>query len=257
MATSNPVLHENTFAQQPHAAGSSAIGSNDMMTIKGTVSKTLILLALVAFTFMLTWNSYYSNPEGLALPLGMGAGILAFVMSLVMSFKPHLSPMLAPPFALIEGAFLGGISAMYEQAYGTGAGQSGIVVQAMLGTVALFVTMLTLYRTGVIKVTPGFRTAVQMAMLGVVAVYLVSFVLSFTPVQIPYIHESGLIGIGFSVLVLGIASMMLAVDFNTIEVGASSGAPRYMEWYGAFALLVTLVWIYLEMLRLLSKLRSR
>jgi uncharacterized YccA/Bax inhibitor family protein len=255
MRSSNPTLREGTFSSQPH----SAIASGDDMTVNGTIGKSLILLACVAATFMWTWNAYdYQGAQNLdVLRWGFGASIVGMIMSFVISFKPTLAPILAVPFALIEGVFLGAVSAAYEQMYGIGSGQSGIVMQAMFGTVAVFISMLMLYRANIIKVTDRFRTVVTTAMMGVFVVYLLSFALSFTPWQIPLIHESGPIGIGFSVLVIIIASLMLAVDFDMIERGAATGAPKYMEWYGAFALLVTIVWIYLEILRLLAKLRSR
>jgi uncharacterized YccA/Bax inhibitor family protein len=200
---------------------------------------------------MYTWNSAYDS-DGAALGFVMAGGIAGMVLSIVISFKQSWAPVLAPVFALAEGLALGGISAVYERAYG-----NGIAFQAMFATVCVFGTMLLTYQTGIIKVTDRFRAIVSLAMLSIFVVYLASFLLSFANVHIPGIFDSGGIGIGFSLLVIGIASAMLLVDFDMIERGARAGAPKYMEWYAGFALMVTIVWIYLEMLRLLAKLRSR
>ena len=252
MNTSNPTLRNDTFRGFVPAGA-------ERMTINGTIMKSGILMLLVAFTFMWTWNMYMNEREDTAIGIGMGGMVLGLVLSLVISFKPTTAPFLAPVFALAEGALLGGISALYETSYGgPGSGDmQGIVVQAMLGTVLVFVTMLTLFRSRIIKVTERFRAVVTTAMLAVFVTYLASFLLGFAGIEIPGIFGNGAIGIGFSLVVIGIASLMLVIDFDMIERGAASGAPKYMEWYGAFALLVTVVWIYLELLRLLSKLRSR
>jgi uncharacterized YccA/Bax inhibitor family protein len=252
MNSSNPVLREGTFRGQGHV-----ISSDDRMTVNGTVWKSGVLIVLVAFTFMWTWDMFMRGSEGSAMGIGMGGMLVGLVLSLVISFKPKMAPILAPVFALAQGTALGGISALYETNYGQGAGMEGIVFQAMLGTVLVFVSMLTLFRSGIIKVTERMRAIVVTAMLGVFLVYLAQFALSLFGTGIPGIFDNGAIGIGFSLLVIGIASMMLVIDFDMIQRGAASGAPKYMEWYGAFALLVTIVWIYLELLRLLSKLRSR
>ena len=249
MNTSNPALRQDAFR------GFTGVGT-DRMTINGTIGKSLILLILVLFSFTFTWNGVSQGTAGSAYALTFGGMIVGLILSLVISFKQTTAPFLAPVFALAEGLFLGGVSASYELAYGSQYG-TGIAVQALLGTICVFGVMLTLFRSGVIKVTDRFRAVVGTAMLSIFALYLVSFLLSFARVQIPGIFGSGLVGIGFSLVVIGVASLMLVIDFDMIQRGASGGAPKYMEWYGAFALLVTIVWIYLEMLRLLSKLRSR
>lgn len=270
--TRNPVLRDDTFRSQGPFLGESAGRGGlrspfdapertDGMTIRGVIGKGAILLLLMSATFIYSWDSVLSSGGSSGGMWAMLGGIGGFIVSLVISFKPRLAPFLAPVFALLEGLLLGAISAFYEYqaAFSNGipSGYDGIVFQAALATVGVFAAMLMLYRTGLIKVTQKFRSIVMVAMLGIVLVYLASFALSFFGTTVPLIHEGGPIGIGFSVLVLGIASMMLLVDFDMIERGAATGAPKYMEWYGAFALLVTIVWIYLEMLRLLSKLRSR
>lgn len=238
--SSNPVLRQGIFRQEGTGA----------MTVNGTSLKLLLLLAIAFVTALWSWDRA-GVVESNAMQLAMLAGVGGMVLSLIISFKPPLARVLALPFAAVEGVLLGAVSAYFEAAY------PGIVGSALFGTISIFIAMLALYLFGVIKVTDKFRTVVSTAMLGVFVVYLISFLLSFTSWQIPYIHENGLIGIAFSGIVIIIASLMLAVDFDLITRGAQSGAPKYMEWYGAFALMVTLIWIYIELLRLLSKLRSR
>jgi len=178
------------------------------------------------------------------------------VAGTVNSFKPTWAPILAPAFALIEGFVLGVISLIFENGGGiAGGGYSGIVLQALLGAVRVFGSMLALYRTRIITVTARFRAVVSTMMLGIFFMYLLSCGLSFLDADVPYLNSGGTFGIIISLVVIGVASMMLLVDFDMIEQGARSGAPRYMEWYGAFALLVTLILIYMEILRLLAKLR--
>lgn len=270
--TSNPVLRDETFTSQGPFVDGRRRGRGDgpmapeptrpdAMTLRGVIAKGAILLLLMAATFIYSWDAVLSTGGQSGGGWAMLGGVGGFIISIVISFKPRLAPFLAPVFALLEGLLLGAISAFYEyQAQFTNnipSGYDGIVFQAALGTTGVFAAMLMLYRTRLITVTDKFRSVVTTAMLGIVLVYLASFALSFFGTTVPLIHESGVVGIGFSLLVIGIASMMLLVDFDLIERGVATGAPKYMEWYGAFALLVTIIWIYLEMLRLLSKLRGR
>lgn len=269
--TRNPVLRDDTFTRSGPFIGQddgrgelpSPIGPggvrHDQMTIRGVITKSAILGLLAAFTFIFTWDMVTTGEAGAGPWMALG-GVGGFILSIVISFKPHLAPWLAPPFALLEGLLLGAISAFYESGVSgtyTPGGYDGIVFQAALGTVGVFTAMLMLYRTRLITITERFRSIVTVAMLGIVLVYLATFALSFFGTTIPLIHQGGVVGIGFSLLVIGIASMMLLADFDMIERGAAAGAPKHMEWYGAFALLVTIIWVYLEMLRLLAKLRSR
>jgi len=251
MRTSNPFLSDRVLRD----ASQRSRGSAEQMTVGGTVNKISILLLAVALTAALSWN-YASGGQlgasGLALPLMAGGGIAAFVISLIVSFKPQTAPYLALPFALCEGLLLGAISAMYQMA-----AYPQIVLHAVMLTLSTALAMFILWRTGVIVVTQRMRSVVGMAMGGAVLVYLASFVLSFFGIQIPLIHSSGMVGIGFSIFVLVTASFMLLIDFDMIDRMSKNGAPKYMEWFGAFALLVTLVWLYMEFLRLLSKLRGR
>jgi uncharacterized YccA/Bax inhibitor family protein len=167
---------------------------------------------------------------------------------LVASFKPTTSPIAAPVYAAFEGLFVGSISAIYAAQF------DGIVFQAVSLTFGTLFSMLILYKTGIIKVTAKFRSAVYMATGAIFLVYLVSFIGSFVGFNIPYLHEGGTIGIGISVVIIGVAALNLLLDFDSFEKGAAANAPKYMEWFVSLGLLVTLVWLYIEFLRLLSKL---
>jgi uncharacterized YccA/Bax inhibitor family protein len=173
-----------------------------------------------------------------------------FAMALVTAFFPKASPVTGPIYAGLEGLALGGISSLVEKAY------QGIVLQAVELSVGVLAIMLFLYGVGLIRATERFKMGVVAATGAVCLVYLVGFVMSFFGAAIPYIHSSGPIGIGFSLVVVVIAALNLILDFDFIEKGVQNQAPKYMEWYGAFTLMVTLVWMYLEILRLLSKMRD-
>ncbi|MBO9716553.1 MAG: Bax inhibitor-1/YccA family protein [Pseudoxanthomonas sp.] len=252
MRSGNPALKDSTFLD----LGSGAVVSRDggAMTLAGTSNKTGVLLLLAVLTGTWSWSQAFAA-DGTVNPL-LGAylwgGVLAgFALALVTIFKKTWAPVTAPLYALAQGVFLGAISAVYNDRF------HGIVLQAVMLTIGTLFVMLFAYRSGLIKVTENFRLGVVAATGGIALVYLVSIVLGFFNIQIPMIHESGLIGIGFSLFVVGIAALNLVLDFDFIETGVEQGAPKYMEWYGAFGLMVTLVWLYLEMLRLLSKLQSR
>ena len=245
----NPALKESTFLD----LGSGAIvrGGNDVMTLNGTVNKTGLLLLLCVLTAAFAW-SQVSTPTGIvgAGPYIWGGLIGGLVLALVTIFKKEWAPVSAPLYALVEGFFLGAISAMYNHLY------EGIVMQAVLLTFGTLFALLFVYRTGLIKATENFKLGVAAATGGIFLVYLASMVLGFFDIQIPLIHESGMIGIGFSLFVVVIAALNLVLDFDFIETGVEQGAPKYAEWVGAFGLMVTLVWLYLEFLRLLAKLRD-
>lgn len=245
MRSGNPALSTTTFQGLPRAGG-------DTMTLSGTVNKTLFMLALVVAAAFFTWNqALVQGNEGLV-PLLMGVGFLGgFVVAMVTIFKKEWSPVTAPIYAALEGLALGGLSALLNQAY------PGIVLQAVGLTFGVLFSLLLVYRSGLIKVTENFRLGIAAATGGIFVVYLVSFGLSFFGMRIPLIHEGGLVGIGFSLFVVAIAALNLVLDFDFIEHGAASGAPKYMEWFGAFGLMVTLVWLYIEILHLLAKLQKR
>jgi len=253
MRSGNPVLKDSTFLD----LGSGTVVSSDreVMTLAGTVNKTGILLLLTVMTAAYAWSQIEFGMD--AVP---GAGFSAYlwggligglIFAFATIFKKTWAPVTAPLYALSEGLFLGAISAMYNHLY------NGIVQQAVLLTFGTLFALLFAYRSGLIKASENFKLGVVAATGGIALVYLATIILGFFNVNIPLIHESGLIGIGFSLFVVVIAALNLVLDFDFIETGAAQRAPKYMEWYGAFGLMVTLVWLYLEFLRLLAKLQSR
>ena len=252
MRSGNPALSESTFLDLGN--GSVVSRGADAMSINGTVNKTGILLVLAVLTAAFAWDGTL-GANGELLPAAKlylwGGMIVGFILSLVTIFKKSWAPVSAPLYALAEGLFLGSISAIYEASF------NGIVFQAVILTFGTLFALLFAYRSGLIKATENFKLGVVAATGGIALVYLATIVLGFFNINIPYIHESGLIGIGFSLFVVVIAALNLVLDFDFIESGVEAGAPKYMEWYGAFGLMVTLVWLYIEFLRLLSKLQSR
>ena len=252
----NPALKESTFLD----LGSGTVVSRDAgaMTLNGTVNKTGILLLLSVLTAAFAWTqSVVTGPDGTAMVApgvtiyALGSAIGGFILAMVTVFKKTWSPVTAPLYALVEGFFLGAISAVFELKY------PGIVFQAVVLTFGTLGALLAAYRSGLIRATENFKLGVVAATGGIALVYLVSMGLRLFGKDIPLIHESGLVGIGFSLFVVVIAALNLVLDFDFIESGVEAGAPKYMEWYGAFGLMVTLVWLYIEFLRLLAKLQSR
>ncbi|MCH2091124.1 MAG: Bax inhibitor-1/YccA family protein [Pseudoxanthomonas sp.] len=256
MRSGNPALKESTFLD----LGSGTVVSRDAgaMTLNGTVNKTGILLLLSVLTAAFAWTqSVVTGPDGTAMVApgvtiyALGGAIGGFILAMVTVFKKTWSPVTAPLYALVEGFFLGAISAVFELKY------PGIVFQAVVMTFGTLGALLAAYRSGLIRATENFKLGVVAATGGIALVYLVSMGLRLFGKDIPLIHESGLVGIGFSLFVVVIAALNLVLDFDFIESGVEAGAPKYMEWYGAFGLMVTLVWLYIEFLRLLAKLQSR
>jgi len=252
LRSGNPALKDTTFLD----LGSGRVVSRDgeAMTLNGTVNKTGLLLFLAILTAAFAWRSIDIGPDGVSANAtiflwGGMLGGLAFAIATI--FKPTWAPITAPMYALLEGLFLGTISAIYDYKF------HGIVLQAVMLTAGTLFALLFAYRSGLIKVTENFRLGVVAATGGVALIYLATMVLGMFGINIPYIHQSGLVGIGFSLAVVVIASLNLVLDFDFIETGVEQGAPKHMEWYAAFGLMVTLVWLYLEFLRLLSKLQSR
>ncbi|RLQ83841.1 Bax inhibitor-1/YccA family protein [Planomicrobium sp. Y74] len=244
MRSGNPSLKKEAFEKFD------TIGSGQTMTIRGTVNKTFILILLVLATFVYSWNQFVENP-GSVLPLILIGAIGGLIVALITIFVPKVSPFTAPLYALLEGLFLGAISAQYEAQYG------GIVFQAVMLTIAVLLSLLLVYKSGLIKVTQNFRMGVIAATGAIFLVYIISFIGGFFGFNVPYLHDSSPIGIAISVVIVIIAALNLVLDFDYIENAAGSRVPKYFEWYGAFGLLITLVWLYLEILRLLSKIRSR
>jgi uncharacterized YccA/Bax inhibitor family protein len=247
----NPAFNDKTFQQ------SMVVDQSDVMTERGTLNKFFLLFLLVMGTASLTWNAFSQGKDVTSwLWIGLIGGLIT---AIVLIFKPMWATFLAPVYALFEGAFIGGISAMYNFAFkGAEAGAAGgIVMQAVGLTFAVVIAMFALYRFRVIKATEKFKSVIIIATAGIAVFYLLALVLRMFHVDMPLIHSSGTLGIVFSLVVVCIAALNLILDFDRIETGAAMGAPKYMEWYGAFGLLVTIVWLYLEILRLLSKLNSR
>ncbi len=240
MRSGNPALTAKTFSSLPSVHGEGA------MTLQGTVTKTGVLLALVVAGASFVWQRAEFEPAWVA-----GGAFAGFLLALLTVFKKTWAPVTAPLYAAAEGLFLGGVTAYAESRY------PGIGMQAASLTFGILFSLLLAYRSGLIRATENFKLGVVAATGGIFIVYLISFALSFFGISFPFIHESGLIGIGFSLFIVAIASLNLVLDFDFIEQGAAERAPKYMEWYGAFGLMVTLVWLYLEILRLLMKLNDR
>lgn len=251
MRSNNPVLREKSFQ--------GLFADGERMTMNGTVAKTGLLLALCLVTAFWTWSRFDTAMAGGQVQVAVGAispymwgGLIAgFILAMVTIFKKSWAGVTAPLYALAEGFALGGISAFFEMQF------KGIVIQAVGLTFGVLAVMLVAYRAGWIRVTDKFRMGVVGATGAIALLYLVDIGLSsFTSIPgIGFIHESGALGIGFSLLVVGLAALNLVLDFDLIDQATSHGAPKYMEWYCAFGLMLTLVWLYLELLRLLAKSR--
>jgi len=266
--SSNPTLNDKTFDFGSYERAASARGeaaASDAMTLNGTAFKTFNLLCLLVIAAAFTWwlatpaTGVQPNPDGTmplidarVMPWVIGGAIGGFIVAIILIFKQSFAPILAPVYAILEGLFLGGISAMFEAAY------PGIVMSAAACTMGTLGALLLVYMTGLIKPSENFKLGIAAATGGIMLVYLVSIVLRFVMPDAGFlmIHEAGIIGIGFSIFVIIIAALNLVLDFDFIEEGVARGAPKYMEWFAAFGLLVTLIWLYIEFLRLLAKLRS-
>ena len=296
MASGNPAMNDNIFEREARAAGTGGfdpawgspasevppglfgggrgtmppptgtpvreVDHGDTMRLSGSLSAAAILLAILVVAGWFGWQAVtVVTTEDLAgntrvvsqdIPGWLiGSLIGGLGLAILTIFKPKLARFTGPLYALAEGLFVGAISKLYEAQY------DGIVLQAVGLTIGVFVVMLVLYATGTVKVTDKLRTGIIAATGAVALVYLVSIVLRFFGSGVPMIHDAGPVGIGFSLVVVAIASFNLLLDFDFMERGVQMGAPRYMEWYAGFGLILTLVWLYLELLRLLSKLRSR
>lgn len=248
MRSSNPVLLDDTFAGRGYSSSLA-----DTMTIQGVVLKTLLLVLFALLTAGWTWTKFFQsggNPASVSALIMIG-GIGGFILALVTAFKPAWASVTAVFYALFEGLFIGGFSAMLEAQF------SGIVIQAAGLTFGTLIAMLLAYQSGLVRATEGFKMGVLAATGGIALVYIATLVLGLFGVQVPFIFGNGVAGIAFSLFVVVIAALNFVIDFDFIEQGQARGAPKYLEWYGAFALMVTLIWLYIECLRLLSKLRSR
>jgi uncharacterized YccA/Bax inhibitor family protein len=253
MNSNNPFLNNKTFttavSRKDEVHQAAIIDDNQSMTLAGTINRSLILfLLLIASATVIWWATFNGmNPMVPA----FGGAIVGLILVVIAAFKPQYSPYLAPGYALFEGLFIGGISAIFETMY------PGIVVQAVGATFVTFGVCLGLYKYKIVKVTEQFKSVVVAATLAIATYYLISWVVSmftsFTPVH----HGNSMMSIGISVFVIVIAALNLFLDFDSIEKGTEQKMPKYMEWYGAMGLMITLVWLYIEFLRLLSKLNSK
>ena len=246
MESRNPIMNENAFrkvsSNNTLDSDFIQVGAN-RMTVSGAVNKTLILSAIMLLTAL--WG--YTSPS----PLMMwGGAIGGFVVILIASFRPHMSPTLAPIYAALEGLFVGSISAIYASLF------EGIIFQAVTLTLGVLFAMLFIYKAGIIKVTNKLRSGIYMATGAIAIVYIVNIVLSMFGINLPFLHDASPMGIGISLLIIGVAAFNLLLDFDNFEKGEAYGAPAYMEWFSAMGLLVTLVWLYIEILRLVAILSS-
>jgi len=248
MRSSNPALITNPFS-----GGFGLVSESDAMTIRGTVSKTAILLLLVLLPGAWVWRQFYlaGQHSGAAQIWMFGGMIAGFILSLATIFKKNWAPITAPLYAVAEGLFLGGVSGIFEKSY------PGIVIQAISLSMATLLVMLAAYQGGWVRPTERFKWGIIAATGAIALVYFASMILGFFHVHVPLITGSGMFSILFSVFVVGIAALNFILDFDFIEQGSRGGVPKYMEWYGAFALMVTLIWLYIEILRLLAKINDR
>ncbi|MBP7863546.1 Bax inhibitor-1/YccA family protein [bacterium] len=264
--TSNPVLREGVFdksQEQVSGSGSGVSGaaadvgagaraSGESMTLQGTVNKSFLLLAITAIAAGVTWHyAFATNPESL-IPWAIGSSIVGLVVGLVICMNDKLAPALSPFYAAFKGLAIGCISAFYEAKY------PGLVVQSVGLTICVFLALLFAYTSKIVKATENFKLGVMSATMGIFVLYLVNIVcVTFFHLPIKPIYDTGFVGIGLSLFIVTIAALNLVLDFDFIETGVEKHAPKHMEWYGAFGLLVTLIWLYVEILRLLYKLRSK
>jgi uncharacterized YccA/Bax inhibitor family protein len=249
--SSNPAMKESIFEKVAFVSSTSGT-----MTVKGSIIKTFLLLAMAIFAASYTWYTVFNanNPSAVA-PWLWGGLISGFVLALIICFVPKTAPYLAPLYAAAEGFALGAISAFFEAAFAESF--PGIVLTAVSITLLTALVMLFCYQTGLIKVTNKLRSVIIIATISVGVFYFAVIIMNLFHVATPFYHGASWLSIGISAVIVVIAALNLLLDFDFIEKGSQMGAPKYMEWYGAFGLLVTLVWLYLEILRLLSKIASR
>jgi uncharacterized YccA/Bax inhibitor family protein len=247
-STSNPAFTDKFFNKSTQIYSAEAV----KMTDRGTLNKFFLLALLVIASASLTWKAFFDGANVFSWMLV--SAIAGFIVSLILIYNPLKGAILAPLYALFEGVFIGGISAIFSYQFAKTA--PGIVLQAVCLTFGTVIAMFLLYRFQIIKVTEKFKGILLTALIGLLFFYLIAFVLRLFHIDIPY-YQSGSFGIGFSIFVIGIASMMLVLNFDNIQKGVEAGLPRVMEWYFAFGLILTIIWLYIQMLQLLAKLNSR
>ncbi len=248
--SSNPALGKKVFEK------SLADKTTSTMTVQGTANKTFLLTLLVILGATYTWKLFFSEPTiELAMsrvsPWMLIGGIAGFVISLIIIFVKKLAPVLAPVYAIIEGLFLGSLSGFFEAMY------PGIVIKAVALTLTTLFSLLFFYKTGIIKVTQKFRMGVFAATGGIALMYLFSWIAGMFGANLSFLYDSSGLSIGISLFVVVIAALNLVLDFDFIATGEKMGAPKYMEWYSAFSLMITLIWLYIEFLKLIAKLSNR
>lgn len=242
----NPMLKERSFAKVDtleSRTGGPYIDGSLQMTVNGAVNKTLVLVLITLMSFFIG----FKMPSQIMLYGGLFGGMICYFVA---SAKPHLSPILAPIYAALEGLFVGVISLYYSSLF------DGVIFQAVSLTIGTLLTMLLVYKSGLIKVTKSFRSGVTMAVGSIMIVYIIQLLGNFIGFSIPYLFDGGLISIGICIVIIAVASLNLLLDFDNFEKGEAMGAPKYMEWYFGMSLLFTLVWLYVEFMRLLSYLQS-
>lgn len=250
--SSNPALNKQLFENLNVTSGT------EIMTLNGTINKTILSFLLLILGAFYTWSKFFSVVDpaagaSLVFPYLIGGGIAGFILGIVTIFKKEWSQYTVPVYAVLEGLFLGGISAIVEARFAN----QGLVLRAVTLTFGVFFIMLFLYRSNVIKVTQKFKLGIIAATGGIALVYLAGFIFSLFGVQFSFLYGNSMLSIGISLFVVVIAALNLVLDFDFIDRGSKANVPKFMEWYGAFGLMVTLVWLYLEILRLLSKIASR
>jgi len=246
----NPVLNDKIFRQSESERVSSAV-----MTVKGTMTKTLLLLLMVAAGAAYTWKVFYESLDPSSVTSYMYSGLFGgFILAMIISFVPKTAPYLTPFYAAGEGLFLGGISAMFNTAFAETA--PNIIFNAVALTLLTAVVMFTIYRKEIVKVTDKFRKVILISLTTILIYYVVCMLLRLFGVNLDILYGGNMLSIIISVVIVGVAAFSLLLDFDFITKASQAGAPKYMEWYGAFGLVVTLVWLYLELLKLLSKLAA-
>ncbi|HET9057212.1 MAG TPA: Bax inhibitor-1/YccA family protein [Chitinophagaceae bacterium] len=243
----NPTLSEKAFQ--------SAVVTDlqNVMTVRGTLNKFGFLFLMMLASSVFSWKYYYDGAN--IMPLLFVGALGGFAVALIITFKKQWSPFLAPAYGILEGLFVGAISAYFDYTFRTA--YPGIVMHAVGITFAVAIAMFLLYNFGIIKVTNKLRAVIFIATAAIAIFYLFTWILGSFGIYIPFLYQGSALGIGFSLFVVALAALNLLLDFDMIEQGAAQGAPKYMEWYAGFGLLVTLVWLYLEIIRLLSKLSDR
>ena len=248
----NPVLSEKIFR------GANATSNSQTMTINGTLTKTLLLVLMVAVAAAYSWKVFYTSVDPMGstfITLMLGGVIVAFILAMIIAFKPNLAQYLSPVYAVGEGLAIGGISAMVNLQFAEKA--PNIVINAVALTLITAIIMLVIYRFRIIKVNAKFHRIIYVALISILVFYITTMLLGFFGIDVRALTNNSPLAIGINVIIAGVAAFSLLTDYDFIEKASYNGAPKYMEWYGAFGLVVTLVWLYLEILKLLSKVNSR